>query len=139
MLLPRREQSNDRIGFYQMARHELARATGHPSRLNRCLNENRLGTQTGHDQIEALSSLKALLDDQDASSDDIRDAATHAVNRFDDSIRRHARMASVLLLGIRKPDGSGRCRPGAPWRQGGTLGRGTGISGPTTEKHTRPD
>ena len=43
-----------------------------------------------HDQIEALSALKGLLDDETAEDDDIRDAAIRAVNRFDASITAHS-------------------------------------------------
>ena len=42
-----------------------------------------------HDQIEALTALKDLLDDENADADDIRDAAIRAVNRFDASIAAH--------------------------------------------------
>ena len=42
-----------------------------------------------HDQIEALTELKRLLDDEDADRNDIRDAAIRAVNRFDASIAAH--------------------------------------------------
>lgn len=43
-----------------------------------------------HDQIEALTDLKGLLDDEDAADDEIRDAAIRAVNRFDASIAAHS-------------------------------------------------
>ena len=43
-----------------------------------------------HDQIEALTDLKGLLDDDDADADEIRDAAIRAVNRFDASIAAHS-------------------------------------------------
>ena len=43
-----------------------------------------------HDQIEALTALKGLLDDDDADGDEIRDAAIRAVNRFDASIAAHS-------------------------------------------------
>ena len=42
-----------------------------------------------HDQIEGLTILKRLLDDENADADDIRDAAIRAVNRFDLSIAAH--------------------------------------------------
>ena len=42
-----------------------------------------------HDQIEALTALKDLLDDENADADDIRDAAIRAINRFDASIAAH--------------------------------------------------
>ena len=44
MLLPRREQFEDPVGFYQTALHELAHATEHESRLDRHLDENRFGS-----------------------------------------------------------------------------------------------
>ena len=44
ILLPRREQFDDVVGFYQTALHELAHATGHESRLNPRLDENRFGS-----------------------------------------------------------------------------------------------
>ena len=44
VLLPRREQFDDPVGFYQTALHELAHATGHESRLDRHLDENRFGS-----------------------------------------------------------------------------------------------
>ena len=42
-----------------------------------------------HDQIETLTELKRVLDDEAADADDIRDAAIRAVNRFDASIAAH--------------------------------------------------
>ena len=42
-----------------------------------------------HDQIDALATLKRLLDDDTADHDDIRDAAVQAVNQFDSSIAAH--------------------------------------------------
>ena len=42
-----------------------------------------------HDQIETLTELKRVLDDEGADADDIRDAAIRAVNRFDASIAAH--------------------------------------------------
>ena len=42
-----------------------------------------------HDQIEALTELKRLLDDEAADAGDIRDAGIRAVNRFDASIAAH--------------------------------------------------
>ena len=44
VLLPRREQFDEPVGFYQTALHELAHATGHESRLNPRLDENRFGS-----------------------------------------------------------------------------------------------
>ena len=44
VLLPRREQFDDPVGFYQTALHELAHATEHESRLDRHLDENRFGS-----------------------------------------------------------------------------------------------
>ncbi len=44
ILLPRREQFDDVVGLYQTALHELAHATGHESRLNPRLDENRFGS-----------------------------------------------------------------------------------------------
>ena len=41
-----------------------------------------------HDQIDALTTLKRILDD-DADDADVRDAAIRAVNRFDASIAAH--------------------------------------------------
>ena len=43
VLLPRREQFDEPVGFYQTALHELAHATEHESRLDRHLDENRFG------------------------------------------------------------------------------------------------
>ena len=42
-----------------------------------------------HDQIETLTELKRVLDNEAADADDIRDAAIRAVNRFDASIAAH--------------------------------------------------
>ena len=42
-----------------------------------------------HDQIEALTVLRGLLNDENAEASDIRDAAIRAVNRFDASIAAH--------------------------------------------------
>ena len=44
VLLPRREQFDEPVGFYQTALHELAHATEHESRLDRHLDENRFGS-----------------------------------------------------------------------------------------------
>ena len=43
-----------------------------------------------HDQIEALTALKGLLDEEHADANEIRDAAIRAVNRFDASIAAHS-------------------------------------------------
>ena len=44
VLLPRREQFDEPVGFYQTALHELAHATEHESRLDRHLDKNRFGS-----------------------------------------------------------------------------------------------
>ena len=44
VLLPRREQFDEPVGFYQTALHELAHATEQESRLDRHLDENRFGS-----------------------------------------------------------------------------------------------
>ena len=53
-----------------------------------------------HDQIEALTDLKGLLDDEDAADDEIRDAAIRAVNRFDASIAAHSGWQTYSREGI---------------------------------------
>ena len=110
VLLPRADQFEDPVAFYQTALHELAHATGHRTRLDRRLNENRFGSAR-YIREELVAEMAAFL------------ASTNA---------DLGHSPGLLLLGIRKPDGSGRCQPGAPWRQDGTLGRGTGIRRSTT-------
>ena len=43
----------------------------------------------GHHQIEALATLKRVVDDDVVDHDDVRDAAVRAVNRFDSNIAAH--------------------------------------------------
>ena len=44
VMLPTPDQFTEPVGFYQTALHELAHATGHESRLNPRLDENRFGS-----------------------------------------------------------------------------------------------
>ena len=85
VLLPRREQFDEPVGFYQTALHELAHATEHESRLDRHLDENRFGSAQ-YIREELVAKVAAFL------------ATTNA---------DLGHSPGVLLLGIRKPDGSG--------------------------------
>ena len=114
ILLPLREQFDAPTAFYQTAPHELAprdRARDAPrseARIpdgdERSIRGRSGGTasrgppirrgQDGenadrHDRIDAYATLKTLLDDDAATTDEIRDAATRAVNRFEASIEAH--------------------------------------------------
>ena len=57
-----------------------------------------------HDQIEALRTLKTLLDDDNGDVHDIRDAAIRAVNRFDSSIAAHGRWKPYSRRGSSDPE-----------------------------------
>ena len=57
-----------------------------------------------HDQIEALTALKALLDDENADEHDVRDAAIRAVNRFDASIAAHGGWKPYSRRGSSDPE-----------------------------------
>ena len=65
-----------------------------------------------HDQIEALSTLKELLDkvqdDPDITESDLRDAAIRAVNAFDTSIATHDSWRRYEGLDAEATDGDGR-------------------------------
>ena len=56
-----------------------------------------------HDQIESLTELKRVLDDETADADDIRDAEIRAVNRFDASITAHDRWRPYSRRGSSDP------------------------------------
>ena len=60
-MLPRREQFDNRLRFYQTALHELAHATGHGSRLDRHLEENRFGSAT-YIHEELIAEMAAFLE-----------------------------------------------------------------------------
>ena len=54
--------------------------------------------------IDALATLKRLLDDDTADNDDIRDEAVRAVNRFDASIAAHQSWRPYSRAGSSNPD-----------------------------------
>ena len=90
-----------------------------------------------HDQIEALSTLKELLDkvqdDPDITESDVRDAAIRAVNAFDTSIARHDSWRRYEGLDAEATEGDGRqpsksgveYHPEYPGRLRRRLGAGT--------------
>ena len=57
-----------------------------------------------HDQIEALTALKSVLDDENADVYDVRDAAIRAVNRFDASIAAHGGWKPYSRRGSSDPE-----------------------------------
>ena len=90
-----------------------------------------------HDQIEALSTLKELLDkvqdNPDITESDVRDAAIRAVNTFDASIAKHDSWRRYEGLDAEAAEGDGRqpsesnveYHPEYPGRLRRRLGTGT--------------
>ena len=128
VLLPRREQFDEPVGFYQTALHELAHATEQESRLDRHLDENRFGSAQ-YIREELVAEVPAFLA---STSGTAREYSLLGIDHAHDSktvrslalpiyiVGRRWRRSRVveensdIMRGRSRPTGSGAKKPTAP-------------------------